>query len=381
MKRLLISFCFLLFFNVVRAQNLKSQVVVLGNDQFTLAAATQAAKSGVSTIILNNLSAQDLIKELSLNSWLLKGLLDTNKNESNDKQNISSLLDSVKNLKVFNSVNWIKVDRTGSGWSIKLKDGRLVRAEVLLYGIKEDLSALLKFSPKTVSKKLNYEDNKYRTSVAGYFIDGGSNYSILKDFIPETEENLVLLNFEDVNMDIARAAGVIAAYAPFFKVKVSSTKLKPVQGEMLGFKSPIIAISDVFESDNNWRAIQNIVQTGILKLSINENGAYFEGNKPVSLKEISEPLKAYFYKARIWIEDHEAVELSIKKTVELIAYTRNKSVESLLSEIKKKWQSTYKFNGELSAERIITRREFAAITQDYLELEQVNIDNLGEVIR
>lgn len=380
MKRLLIAIVLLSAWANAFSQNIKTQVVVVGNSPAAISAAMQSALSGAKTSLVTNEMSFSVSGEENSKSWLVEHLNNSD-NASSLNEALVKWMDTTKNLTIAKGVSWTKVERAGKGWSIKLKDGRTIKADVLVYAVKEDLAPAVTYKATTAATPLNYEDNLYRTSVAGFFKSNKAYIVSQYALIPESEENLVLANSDDANIEIGKAVGAIAAYGPFFGVKTSATKLKAVQGEMLAHKSEVIPLSDISLLDTNWRGIQSILHTGVLKPEVTENGANFNPDKIVLLSEITAPLRAYFYKAQIWLEDHETVPFTVKNAVDLMAYTRNKSPENTLKEVERKWNTSYNFAGDYSPEKLITRREFAAIALDYFQLDQVNVDKKGVVIR
>lgn len=374
------------------AQNLKTQVVVLGNSGAAAASAYQAALSGVKTVLV--LGAQDFDVQKSLTQTnsgfedILKQRLmrEHNENEAlwtNDELNktLSLWADSLTNLNVVKDNKWTKVDKSGNGWQVRLADGKNIKAGVLILGVQESFGTVYTYEPYKASEALSYENTRYRTSISGFLEAGKAKIITLDNLLSKDHENLVLVNADQGNMTLGQAAGIVAAYGQFFGVKTAQTKIKGAQGEALAYKQELLPVSDIAGDDKNWRAIQNILQTGILKLEQTESGTLFNPQQAVTIQEIDVPARAYFYKAQLWFEDHANQDLSIEKAIHLITYTRNKSFEHTLAEVEKKWQSAYHFETAFDKSRVITRREFAAISLDYFQLDQVNVDKDGTVLR
>ena len=395
MKRLLVV-CFLLSIAIfTHAQNIKSQVVVLGNSGAATAAAYQAALSGVKTTLVLGADDFDVFGQLTnfdsgFEGRLKKKMRELEQVPDSVKINITpssvnkalfSWADSIQNLNVIKSTSWIKTEKAGSGWIVRLQDGKNIRSGVLVLGVKENEGDFYKYTPHVSGQKLDYTSSLYRTSLAGYSIQNTPFILTMdKVLVPEIE-NLVLVNSDDSNMVIGQAAGVVAAYGQFFSVKTSQTKLKGAQGEMLAFNQELIPVSDISGTDKNWRAIQNILQSGVLKLEMGTEGSKFNPDSLVTIEEIDQATRAYFYKAQLWMEDHEEAVFTLEKALDLIAYTRNKSLQNTINEVEKKWKNSYHFTQEFDKSKPITRREFAAIALDYFQLDQVNVDKNGVVIR
>jgi hypothetical protein len=139
---------------------------------------------------------------------------------------------------------------------------------------------------------------------------------------------------------------------------------------------------DIKLTDSNWLAIQKIGITGILKAE-NKNGKiFFNPEKEVTLDEIKQPIKDYYYKAQIWFDDHKNIPINLENTILMVCYVGNKSVEATKSEIEKKWTKTYKFSSKYDLKKVLTRREFSVIINEYLKpFDDINVDKTGRVIR
>ena len=107
----------------------------------------------------------------------------------------------------------------------------------------------------------------------------------------------------------------------------------------------------------------------------------FAPEKEVSVLEITQPIKDFFYKAQIWFDDYHSPMMTLSSTLDLICYVGNKSPENTKKEVERKWKTTYKLRFDFELDRLITRREFAVLLQDFMPPFNVNIDNKGKVVR
>lgn len=378
----------------IKAQTTKPAVLVIGNRNAATAAAIQAAVSGVKTTILlqaggfdinplanemNSGVQADFLKKVNRS----KGVKDSLKNTPFDKQTANEVIkkwtDSIKNLTVIRDVMWTKADRSGNNWSFKLSNGQTLKPTVLIVAGDEKLQSALgiKTLPIRPETQLNYANTIYRTSVSS-----GSPTFIFSmyDFFIPGQENLIWLK-GDEQMLIGQAAGATAAYAGFFGTKLSEVKLKQTQGELVNYKLALMPFSDIQQNDVNWKAIQFVGVTGVLKASIENNKAKFMPDQLVTIEEIKQPIKDFYYKAQIWFDDYKGSELTLQAAIDMICYVGQKSPESTPKEIEKKWKTSYRFNGNFDLAKQITRREFATILQDYMPPFNVNVDKNGKVVR
>lgn len=399
MKRYLFLF-FVFFLSInLKAQTLKPDVFVVGNGNAAVAAAIQAAQSNVKTILLlqaggfdiepigENLSSGVEAKFLE-KIKLHKSLADTVTEVAFDKQTANIVLEywanSLKNLTVIKNVQWLKADRSGKGWVFKLSDGKSIRPEVFVNIADQKLNTALKIDATSSATwtKFDYQNPIYKTNVAvGKNIDRSTNTIFsMYQFLMPTQENLVYVN--DANsMLLGQAAGAIAAYAGFFNVRTSESNLKRIQGELISFNTNLMPFADIGLKDPNWKAIQMVGLTGVLKAEEANGKLLFNGEKLVSTADIRQPIKDHYYKAQIWFDDYKKDVITIGATLDMICYVGNKAPESTRREVEKKWKATYAFNSDFNAERQISRRELATLLQDYMPPFNVTIDKTGKILR
>lgn len=391
MKKQLFFFLLLVFvFNTLKAQTIQTDVLVVGNCNAAFAAGLQSAVSGVKTTVLLQAGGFDINPITGdLNSGLqaeflkkMKGLdTDFTKQTANDV--LKKWTDSTKNLTIIRDLLWIKAEKVGNNWNFKLSDGKTIKTKILINPADQKLNGALKITaPKNNWINLDYGTTTYRTSVAsGKFTTKttGNFFSMFDLFIP-LQENFIWIS-DSQSMLIGQAAGATAAYAAFFKTKTSLTNLKTVQGELINYKLNLIPFDDINPSDTNWKAIQMVGLTGVLKGEIKDNKVIFSPDTQVSADEIKQTIKDYFYKAQIWFDDYKNSMMTLSSTLDMICYVGNKSPENTRKEVEKKWKTGYNFKSDFDLNKVINRREFAALLQDYMPPFNVNIDNKGKVVR
>lgn len=379
---------------VIHAQTLKTDVLVIGSGDAAYSASFQSFKSGVKTILLTQKEQLDLKKisdskpkEVTLfYQSFLKREIENAKNldapKPDKKKPLKVTVDSTQLLNVINGIPYTEIKRSGSGWEVKLTKDKSIRAKVLVMADNpEKLMTALKITglnPAT-SNQLNYSENLYRTTVASVLSKGANFLSLYSLLIP-SQENLLYISADQ--FEIGPAAGAIAAYAAFFDTKTSLSNLKRIQGELLAYKHTLMPFEDVKSIDSNWLAIQKVGITGIIKAEIKQDKAYFNPEKDVTHDEIKQPIKDYYYKAQIWFDDHQHIPINLENTIAMVCYVGNKSVEAIKTELQKKWNKNYKFTSKYELKKVLTRREFAVIINEYLKpFDDVNVDKTGRVIR
>jgi len=391
---------FAIFFSInLKAQTLKPDVFVVGNNNAAVAAAIQAAQSNVKTILLLQAGGFDIEPiEGNLSSGveakflekikLHKSVADSISEILFDKQTANIVLEywtnSIKNLTVIRNVQWMKADRSGKGWVFKLSDGKTIRPKVFVNVADQKLNAALKIDAVSATSwdKFDYQNPIYKTNVAvGKNIEGSTNtiFSLYQMLMP-TQENLVYVS--DVSsMLLGQAAGAVAAYAGFFNAKTSESNLKRIQGELISFNTNLMPFADIGLKDPNWKAIQMVGLTGVLKAEVADGKLLFNGEKLVSTADIRQPIKDHYYKAQIWFDDYKKDIVTIGAALDMICYVGNKATESTRREVEKKWKATYAFTSAFNTERQISRRELATLLQDYMPPFNVTIDKSGKILR
>ncbi|MDQ7948881.1 MAG: hypothetical protein REI78_05630 [Pedobacter sp.] len=383
-----------------KKEEFKPAVLVIGNRNAAISAAIQSARSGVQTAILLQAGGFDLVapekdivsgfqlqfQKKYTDSFLNKtASADFKANFDKQKANalLTAITDTVKNLKVIRSVMWTKANRSGNSWSFRLADGTTIRPKVLIASTDSRLNETLNLAPANVEwSKIDYSDNLYRTSLtAGKSLSGSTATTFsLKQLLVKDEENLVWLS-DPESMELGQAAGATAAYAAFFDTKTSASNLKTIQGELVHYKLNLIPFADISPLDSNWKAIQLVGLTGVIKGDLNAKQLLFSPNKIITTADIRQPLKDYFYKAQLWFDDHKSEQLSIASALDLIAYVGNKSIDQMKREIERNWKANYHFTSNFDLNRQITRKELAVLLQDYMPPFNVNIDDTGRVVR
>lgn len=381
---------------VIYAQTIKTDVLVLGNSNAAFAAGVQASESGVNAIILTqsdgfklgdyrNFPENGVTKAFEKRARKSLKLADTVAIPEMNYQILNAIIktwsDSSKLFDVINNASYYEIKRSGSGWEAKLTKDKSIKAKVLIVTDHADriLSALKIPSLKIAeTSTINYSENVYRTTIGG--LQRTSNFLSLYNLLIPDQENILYIGAD--SFEIGQAAGATAAYGAFYKTKTSLSNLKRIQGELLAYKLSLMPFEDVKVIDSNWLAIQKVGITGILKADIKYGKLFFNPEKEVTYNEIKQPIKDYYYKAQIWFDDHHNIPINLENTISMVSYVGNKAVDATKTEIEKKWNKNYKFSSKYDLKKVLTRREFSAIINEYLKpFDVVNVDRTGRVIR
>ncbi|WP_443937259.1 hypothetical protein [Pedobacter sp. MW01-1-1] len=388
---------FALFFfipNLLSAQTLKTDVLVIGNTDAAYAAALQSVKSGVKTALITQNIPFDIQTKKANKPALTQQLYDDFAHmkvlseqvivvqKKKKSKTPTNKIDSATLLTMLDKTNFTTLKRSGNSWETKLGDGRSLKARVLVFAADVDLlQKELKISDLKPAAVIpfGYEENLYRTSLAG--VADSNLYLPLRALLIPNQENLLIIS-PNSNLHVGRAVGATAAFAGFYDTKTSLSNLKQIQGELLAYKNPLVPFADISLTDSNWLVIQKIGVTGILKGEIKEGKNFFHPDKIVRYDEINQPLRDYYYKAQIWLDDHQNAPITLENTISMISYVGNKAEAATKTELQKKWNKTYKLASQFDLKKELTRREFSVILNDYLyPFDKINVDNTGRIIR
>lgn len=371
----------------LQAQTIKTDVLVVGEGNAAFAAGIQSAVSNAKATVLLKGSDFKLSLDERNNATGIAADLSGRLKRDSASLGMATLArkwtDSLAQLTVVRQVQY-KLSRSGSGWVAKTSDGKTYKARVLVNASGEPTSGTRNGTKKNFSPyQLKQPD--YRASVAaGDWLPTANNNNSILHFsmlLTPQEENYVDLSGLESSLDAGQAAGALAAYAAFFKTKTSTASFREIQGELLNFKQALIPLADVGLADSNWRALQMISLSGVIKPVLTDKGAYFNPQQEASLQEIAVPLIPYYDKASIWFEDHPKVQADLDHTISLICFLSSRSVAQVKKDVEKKWSASYRLGAFPKEGKVLTRRELAVLLNDYLGLFQVRTDLNGRIIK
>ncbi|MXV14625.1 FAD-dependent oxidoreductase [Hufsiella ginkgonis] len=416
MKRILVAFLCLLACTSY-AQTIKTDVVVFGGNAAGIAAAIQAARSGVKTLLVEetgklggNIVPSSKAFEGGLWSEFLKKTRAAKKDSNAQPDAVStptvlkSWTDSIKNLTVRYNATWSRIEKSGRGWEIKLQDKATIKANVAIDALPNGILAVTAgvfMDPKTklprtiiqpVPLTKPYESQLYRTSVAiGTDTKTGESYMVPLGALMAGGgvDNFFVIGKFAANQSSAdamftgQAAGAGASYFAFFDESTKNMALtmrtRQIQSELFSYKSWMVPYADIKFSDPNFQVIQYTGLTGVLK-PVQVNGAfYFKPDTTVSSEEIRPVIRQYYSRSQIWFADKKIEKFTFGDMVSLIKYTAVRGNE-LDKELQKNWKEVFNFSGTYDLTRVITRREFAILLQYYMKPYEVRVNlngNLG----
>lgn len=401
----------------VSAQTIRTDVTVVGGSPAGISAGIQAARSGVKSLILEQgqslspqFSSSDLMfLERIRDHYIYKkeadeGAKDSVKRETVRPEDASKLIksitDTVKNLTVLLDNGIREIEKDGKGWEIKLQNGRTIKTDVIIDASEtQSISALLRIEPQktiiAINNWLNIPQSAprlFRTSVAyGSVKSSNKDASYLipaATLMPVGLENIFLVPQATTELNpeamlAGQAAGASAAFCAFFKTTSKNLNIRITQGELLAYDARLIPYRDIEFADRHAVAFQHTGLSGILKAkTVKTNGKedlVFDTLGTISSEELRLPMKEFYSRSQIWFADHKKDSLTIDDTIKLLMFTATRG-EELRREIEKGWKDSHKFNSTYDPKRAINRREFAVLTDTYLQPFNRRVDLSGNLL-
>jgi len=421
------------------AQAIKTDVLVIGGSPSGVAAAIQCARSKVKTILAAHhiqLAVSSGKVTITENAGIPSGIWGEFRHHVRDLNKIPGLdtaydsplifekdaaepilqkmMDTVKNLTLDLNASFTSIKKDGDRWEVHfLRAGNdmEIKARVVVdatkgctvvqnAGAKPDLSFSL--------PKVTYTFLWYRTSIAcGWLWPGDTKIDNtwypfwimpLAGVVAHGAENLLTTeneihaasmypagrdnDFLPVQLQLGQGVGALAAYCAFFKTTTANLKVRVIQGELLDFKGYLLPFSDIRQNDPDWRAIQQVGATGLLRGESDGSGKFvFMPNKLVSTAEIQPVLQEIYTRAFLWFNREKPGEkFTIGNTLSFISDYTLTDPAILKAGIQKAWQTQFKFKSDFDMSRPITRREFAVLANRYLNPFARTVDLSGRLV-
>ncbi|MDA9554800.1 FAD-dependent oxidoreductase [Pelobium sp.] len=416
----------LLILSIKAQAQYKPDVIVIGGTAAGTAAAIQAAKSGVKTLLINpkailvGENAPDMsIPAFDTGFWKVWKDSYQRKADSTSadpRMVLSEIVKNTKDLQYLSETNITAITERKGGWEIKLPiNGKIeeIKCKVLV-----DATADIKLSPVVKFKLLPVDDNGkfvslvsddqkqqsmpynqlqklYRTSgAAGFGKDCLTlRYIPLGAFIPQQKENLLVVSmaaFKNYQSDdfknialwtnMGQAVGALAAYGPFFDTTPSKANVRLTQGEMFTYKSFLYPVTDIKTTDLAWYPIQKIIGSGILKLDFKTG--HFNPDSTVKAQDVKSILTELYPRTRIWFIENKLVsDLALKDFISMISFTTGRDPISIKKEVEANWKNKYKFSSDFAEDKIINKREMAVLLDAYLSPFNIRVDFNGYFLR
>src|SRR6185503_8868139 len=423
-KKIVAVLLFVSSCSFIYAQTIKTDVLVIGGSPSGEAAAIQSARSKVKTVLVEPHAGPGLPGGMSViypNNdlpWGIWGELSERirkfykgKPGFDNKEggplkfestvaasSLKQIADTMKGLSTYPNSLFTSIKKDGDRWEVRISQNEkiiTIKAHVVVDAtergeVAKKLNAAIDGRPGNISEQS--EPSKiYRTSIAALnntsfiplraiLLKGADNVLVTEKILP-AERDIQLLPLQ---LELGQGVGATAAYCVFFKTTTKNLKVRVIQGEILDFRGRLIPFADIAQNDADWRAIQQVAATGMLKGS--EAGdknpqLFFRPDSLVSTAEIKPVLTEIYTRAFLWFNREKPAErFTVGNMLSLISYYTLTEPQVLKSNIHKAWKNQYKFNLDFNPGRPITRREFAVLTNKFLNPFARTVDLDGRLI-
>jgi hypothetical protein len=438
---LLISHCSLLY-----AQTIKTDVLVIGGSPSGVAAAIQCARSKVKTILAVQDSSFDGFKgngmftvgtnrNIPSGIWgeFRKHIQDFYKNAPGYDtaydaplkfepgaagQILKKMADTSKNLTLYFNAPFTAIKKDGDKWEVSItQNGKTVKVIArVVVDATENGDAATKAGAKFAPPFNNIMDNStlkvFRTSIAtgeafpvrvyNNTYPPKNNYPpfpafcvpmdavVLKavDNVLVTEKALPAnKNIEHlpIQLTLGQGVGTVAAYCAFFKTTTHNLNVRIIQGELLDFKGYLLPFTDIPPKDPDWRAIQQVCATGLLKgrelITGNNSQFVFIPDALVNTAEIKPVLMEIYTRAFLWFNKEKLAEkFTLGNLVSFISDYTLTDPQVLKFRIQRDWKTQYKFKTDFNINAQVTRREFAVLANKFLNPFARTVDLNGVLV-
>jgi hypothetical protein len=189
-----------------------------------------------------------------------------------------------------------------------------------------------------------------------------------------------------VQMTLGQGAGTVAAFCAFFKTTTQHLSVRAIQGEILDFKGYLLPISDIPLTDPDFRAIQQVCATGLLKTHTapstgNALKVIFDADSLVRTTEVKPVLDDIYTRGFLWFNKIKPGEfISVGNLLSFISEITLSEPKPLQIELQKEWKGRYKFKDDFDLARPVTRREFAVLSNKYLNPFARRVDLSGRLV-
>lgn len=416
MKRLFSSLIFFIpIFSF--AETIKTDVLVIGGGPVGVAAAIQASRSGVKTLLLEP-SAQlggflsspanknnALTSNLNVGIWaeIYRRVQETKKIKTSDslviyKLNlnpevnaavIKNITDTVKNLTVKLRSGFKSIKKDGKYWNVVLDNGQEIRAYTV---IDATPGAAIAHAAKAKYDLKSSGENAFKTSTAGinippyqvpvsWFLPQKGTENIFATELVNTQLFKDDKSFHPETMMTGQTAGVLAAYVAFFKTDNTKLNIRIVQNELLTYKSIIAWYADVALNDIHKTSIQHTSVTGLLKPLIKDGLPFFLPDSTVKSAEIKPVLSEIYTRTFLWFNKNKpATDFTVGNMLSLISEFTLADPDNLKRRMAIDWKEKYKFTTSYNLNKVLTRREFAVLSNVFLKPFDRRVDETGKLI-
>jgi len=331
---------------------------------------------------------------------------------------LRKMTDTLKNLPVYLNTQFVAIKKDDDRWEVSIiQNGKtlVVKARVVVDATVNGevaTKAGAKLTPAFDNLKDNAGSNLYRTSIATgetlpgeHYNDANSpknNYPPypaycipMNTVIARDVDNILVtekalpgdktIQYLPLQLTLGQGVGAIAAYCAFFKTTTKNLKVRIIQGELLDFKGYLLPFNDISQKDPDWRAIQQVCATGLLRgvqqVMGNSTALLFRPDSLVSTAGIKPVLTEIYTRAFLWFSKEKPGEkFTVGNMLSFISDYTLTDPQLLKANIQRAWKAEYKFKLDFDLNRQVTRREFAVLANRFLNPFARTVDLSGRLV-
>lgn len=225
----------------------------------------------------------------------------------------------------------------------------------------------------------------YSVPLGAVVVNDMDNLLVTEKAISVTHLVNASTQYPSVQMSIGQGVGTVAAYLAFFKTTTKNLNVRIIQGELLDFKADLLPFTDITLRDPNWRTIQQICATGLLKGIQKANGnaaqVLFMPDSTVATADVKPVIEEIYTRGFLWFNKEKAGEkFTVGNLLSLISEMTLTDPQVLRSALQKSWKTQYKFVLNFDEKRPVTRREFAVLVNRYINPFARRVDIAGKLL-
>lgn len=392
-------------------------MLVYGSGVVALSAAVQSARSNVPTLwvldqqeVAGELTQQplsvtgnsgldgglwmEILMEMAMSKKQDDSLARVIKRDLNPrlaKNAVEKIIDKLPNLTLIKDQSIHAAERRRRGWRVTLSNRE--RYTVISMVDASSSGDLVAQHPEAATDSISAYRKieelglaESRTTVALGELDGALRAVRLSDLLAAESDNLFDLGFlrsveaspESIpfRSALGQALGATAGYCAFFKTETDRINIRKLQSELLAFRARLNPYQDVSIKDHHFSAFQKLYLTAYFSGERQGEAYHLGKDKPIRMEEIREVMNTIYTRSQLWFLDHyREDEMTWRDLMDFTKFVSFKGDE-IVRQVQKDWQTKLQFQGEYDPKGLVTREQFAVITDLFSDAfaKAVNLD-------
>ncbi len=331
---------------------------------------------------------------------------------------LKKMTDTVKNLTVYDNSPFTTIKKDGDKWEVSIiQNAKTIKIIARVVVDATENGDVVTKTNGQFEHAFNYssnagDSNNYRTSIATgealpglqrteagtsqnnylpypafcipmrtVLVKGDDNILVTEKALPGEKDVQCL----PVQLALGQGVGTMAAFCGFFRTTTAHLHVRIIQGELLDFKGYLLPFSDITQKDADWRAVQQVCASGFLKGTLGGSRGdaqlLFRPDSLVNTAEVQPVLTEIYTRAFLWFAKEKPGEkFTLGNMLSFISDYNLTDPFVLKVRMQREWRYEYKFQTNFDVNRPITRREFAVLTNRYLNPFARTVDLNGRLV-